>query len=128
MARFALALNAGVVLVPGQSVLAYQFVPVNVAEVGGQTGSVVADVTAINSSLGTLVTAIGAGTGSADAAALQLLVNTGSTDAAAANSAATGADVVISVNSSNITTVTELRRAFDRAIDLAKGGYGGLTQ
>ena len=114
MARFSLALNAGTVLIPGQSVLKYQFTPVGVA--GGDVGT---DMTNINTSLGTLISTIGSGTGSTQAVALQALVNIG-TNAAAS-------DIVVSVNSANITTVTELRRAFDRLIDLAKGGVGGLT-
>ena len=96
--------------------------------------TVVTDIAAVNVQLGSLIATIGGGTGSASAAALQTLVNTASTDAAAMQTAANAiaaagtADIQVSVNTTNVTRVQQLKAAFDQCIGMALGGWGGMTQ
>lgn len=158
MARFALSLKALTTTTPpgntppsdynyqqvgGQVDPSTQAATVNtdVATVATDGTTVATDMAAIKTSLNTLISTIGSGTGSAQAQATLALVNTGSTDVAtlqadiATASTASSAlntsaaqDLVVSVNSANISSVTALKRAFDKCVRLTLGGVGGLTQ
>lgn len=113
-------------------------------------GTVVTDVAAMIISLGTTIPALvttalghaGASFNStADITAIQTavtaglaLVNTGSTDAAAlkvltaANASVAGANIVLSFDTTSVTTRTQLFKALDAFRDQIRSGYGGLAE
>ncbi len=155
MARVTFSLNARPTLTPSPGVRNYPFINVGgVADVGTQSaavnaqvgtiaaqGSIMAtDMAAISTQMATVVTNAGTNAGTLGVTALAALVLTGSTEmttlsAAIASGVALSAplatagtpDIIVSLNTGNVASVTQFHKGLDAVLKLAAGGAGGMT-
>lgn len=96
-------------------------------DVGTKLATVTTDQTAVSAAItAALVAANATHDSTPEITTVQSAVTTQAADLALA---VTGmnADVVVSINTANITTVTQLRRALDAVAHQFAGGLGGLT-
>jgi hypothetical protein len=122
---------------------AVALVGTDITTIGTDSTTLTALFGSIVASAGSLIATVGTNTGSAGAATALSLILTGQTEMAALaplitntqndfttynTSIATAADVIVSVNTTNVTRVGQLKKAFDQIIGMANGGYGGLSK
>lgn len=130
MARITAALKVKTTTTPkgGALINLYNFQNVGVVggDIGTQAAATAVQMGSISAQMATVVTNAGTNAGTLGVTTLASLVATGSADVASLNTAVVQ-DVTVTWNTATVTSVTQLRRAFDRIINLAQGGVGGMT-